>query len=30
MTERRSLFGVERHTPQSGTALRGGGRVWLY
>ena len=28
--ERRSLFGVSRLTPQSGAALRSGGRLWLY
>ncbi len=28
--ERRWLFGVEQVTPQSGIALRSGGRVWLY
>lgn len=28
--ERRWLFGVEQHTPQSGTVLPAGGRVWLY
>lgn len=28
--ERRWLFGVEQVTPQSGTALRSGGQVWLY
>jgi hypothetical protein len=28
--ERRWLFGVEQRTPQSGAALSGGGRVWLY
>jgi hypothetical protein len=28
--ERRWLFGVEQFTPQSGVALRSGGRVWLY
>jgi hypothetical protein len=28
--ERRWLFGVEQVTPQSGTALRSGGHVWLY
>jgi hypothetical protein len=28
--ERASYFGVERHTPQRGRALRAGGRVWLY
>jgi hypothetical protein len=28
--ERRWLFGVEQHTPQSGVALPLGGRVWLY
>jgi hypothetical protein len=28
--ERRWLFGMEQVTPQSGTALRSGGQVWLY
>ena len=28
--ERRWLFGFEQVTPQSGVALRSGGRVWLY
>lgn len=28
--ERRSLFGVEQFTSQSGVALRSGGQVWLY
>jgi hypothetical protein len=28
--ERRSLFGAERVTPQSGTPLPHGGRLWLY
>jgi len=28
--ERRGLFGFEQVTPQSGVALRYGGRVWLY
>ena len=28
--ERRSLFGVEQVTPQSGVALQSGGQVWLY
>lgn len=28
--ERRSMFGVEQFTPQSGVALPSGGRVWLY
>ena len=28
--ERRWLFGLEQVTPQSGTALPDGGRVWLY
>jgi hypothetical protein len=28
--ERRWILGVERFTPQSGIALRSGGRVWLY
>lgn len=28
--ERRSIFGVEQFTPQSGVALSSGGRVWLY
>jgi len=28
--ERRSFFGVEQVTPQSGVALRSGGQVWLY
>lgn len=28
--ERQWLFGVEQFTPQSGVALRSGGRVWLY
>ena len=28
--ERRWILGVERFTPQSGAALPGGGRVWLY
>jgi len=28
--ERRWLFGVEQVTPQKGTRLRSGGRVWLY
>ena len=28
--ERRSFFGIEQVTPQSGAALRSGGQVWLY
>lgn len=28
--ERRSFFGVEQVTPQSGVVLRSGGQVWLY
>ncbi|MFO0776252.1 MAG: hypothetical protein U0223_01390 [Nitrospira sp.] len=28
--ERRSFFGIEQVTPQSGVALRSGGQVWLY
>lgn len=28
--ERRSVFGIEQVTPQSGVALRPGGQVWLY
>ena len=28
--ERRSIFGIEQVTPQSGVALRPGGHVWLY
>ncbi len=28
--ERRSFFGIEYVTPQSGVALRSGGQVWLY
>lgn len=28
--ERRSFFGIEQVTPQSGVTLRSGGRVWLY
>lgn len=28
--ERRSIFGIEQVTPQSGVALRPGGQVWLY
>jgi len=28
--ERRRLFGIEQHTPQSGIALPSGGRIWLY
>jgi hypothetical protein len=28
--ERRWICGVEQFTPQSGVALRSGGRVWLY
>ncbi len=28
--ERRWLFGIEQVTPQSGTALPSGGRIWLY
>ena len=28
--ERRWLFGVEQFTPQTGAALRSGGRVWIY
>ncbi len=28
--EQRWMFGVEQHTPQSGVALRRGGRMWLY
>jgi hypothetical protein len=28
--ERRWMFGVEQITPQAGTRLRGGGRIWLY
>ena len=28
--ERRWILGVEQFTPQSGVALRSGGRVWLY
>jgi hypothetical protein len=28
--ERRSIFGIEQVTPQSGVALRSGGQVWLY
>ncbi len=29
-SERRWMFGVEQHTPQSGVALPRGGRIWLY
>jgi hypothetical protein len=28
--ERRSFFGIEQVTPQSGVTLRSGGQVWLY
>jgi hypothetical protein len=28
--ERKRLFGAERYTPQTGTALKSGGCVWLY
>jgi len=28
--ERRSILGIEQHVPQTGVALHGGGRVWLY
>ncbi len=28
--ERRWLFGLEQRTPQAGTALRSGGKVWVY
>jgi len=28
--ERKRLFGFERYTPQSGSVLKSGGRVWLY
>jgi hypothetical protein len=28
--ERRSVFGIEQVTPQSGIALRAGGHIWLY
>jgi hypothetical protein len=28
--EQASILGRQRHTPQRGVALRGGGRVWLY